>query len=77
MKQASFGGVAVEIDPVTGMPKMPAYNNSINYMDEYWNMYLQNQALLAQIDKIAMDRNDLLYKTFKIESFYDENLDKF
>jgi hypothetical protein len=58
-------------DPVTGLPKMPAYDKSLNYMDEYWNIYLQNQALLSQIDKVANDRNDLLTKTFKIESFYD------
>lgn len=50
---------------------MPAYDKNLNYMDEYWNIYLQNQALLSQIDKIANDRNDLLMKTFKIESFYD------
>lgn len=56
---------------------MPAYDKNLNYMDEYWNLYLQNQALLAQIDKIAMDRNEILYKTYKIESFYDENMDRF
>jgi hypothetical protein len=45
-------------------------------MDEYWNIYLQNQALLGAIDKLANDRNDLLAKTYKIESFYDKNLDR-
>ena len=50
---------------------MPPYDKSLNYMDEYWNIYLQNQALLSQIDKVANDRNELLTKTFKIESFYD------
>lgn len=60
-----------EKDPATGMPKMPEYDVNMNYMDEYWNIYLQNQALLAQIDKVANERNDLMMKTFKIESFYD------
>lgn len=56
---------------------MPAYDKNINYLDEYWNMYQHNQTILAQIDKVANDRNDLLYKTFKIENFYEENLDRF
>ena len=56
---------------------MPAYDKNINYQDEYWNIYMQNQQLLSQVDKMANDRNDLLNKTFLIEHFYDENLDKF
>jgi hypothetical protein len=64
--QANF-----DLDPVTGLPKMPSFDQKLNYMDEYWNIYLQNQALLAQIDRMANDRNTLLMKSYKIESFYD------
>jgi hypothetical protein len=32
---------------------MPNYEKNMNYMDEYWNIYLQYQALLSQIDKVA------------------------
>lgn len=74
LKQANH---PVEIDAATGLPKFPAFDKNTNYIDEYWNLYQQNQQLLAQIDKIANDRNDLLFKTFKIENFYDENLDRF
>ena len=31
-----------EIDHATGLPKMPAYDKNLNYIDEYWNIYLQN-----------------------------------
>lgn len=56
---------------------MPEFDSNTNYLDEYWNMYFNNQQLLAQIDKVATDRNELLSKCFKIEHFYDTNLDKF
>ena len=65
------------MDDMTGMPRLPEYDKNINYIDEYWNIYLQNQSLLAQIDKVAMDRNDLLFKGYQIENFYDQNLDRF
>ncbi len=29
-----------EADSVTGLPKMPAFDKNLNYMDEYWNIYL-------------------------------------
>ncbi|CDW78394.1 zinc c2h2 type family protein [Stylonychia lemnae] len=76
VKNSAFS-LQFEVDQVTGLPKIPAYEKTLNYMDEYWNVYLQNQALLAQIDKIATERNDLLHKSFKIQNFYDENLDRF
>lgn len=55
----------------------PSFDPEINYQDEYWNIYMMNQHVLAQIDRVATERNDLLCKIFKIEHFYESNLDRF
>ena len=31
-----------EVDPATGLPKMPVYDKNVNYMDEMWGMYFKN-----------------------------------
>ena len=31
---------------------------------------------MAQIDKIANERNEMMLKIYKIENFYDENIDR-
>ena len=31
--------VPLEIDTLTGLPKFPAFDKNMNYLDEYWNMY--------------------------------------
>ena len=36
LKQAQM---PLEIDALTGLPKFPAFDKNINYLDEYWNMY--------------------------------------
>mmetsp|Transcript_14968 Transcript_14968/g.14559 ORF Transcript_14968/g.14559 Transcript_14968/m.14559 type:complete len:139 (-) Transcript_14968:514-930(-) len=46
-------------------------------MDEFMNIYLMNEQILSQIEKVAQERNEELLKIFKIESFYQCNLDKF
>jgi len=38
----SIGPIHFEVDPVTGVPRIPGYDRHLNYMDEYWNIYLQN-----------------------------------
>jgi hypothetical protein len=37
----------IEIDVATGLPKFPAFDKNTNYIDEYWNLYQQNQLILA------------------------------
>jgi len=36
------GNSQYEVDAATGLPKMPDFDHNLNYMDEYWNIYLQN-----------------------------------
>mmetsp|Transcript_6555 Transcript_6555/g.4927 ORF Transcript_6555/g.4927 Transcript_6555/m.4927 type:complete len:115 (+) Transcript_6555:283-627(+) len=40
------------------------------------NIFMQNDCVLARIERVAQERNDELLKIFKIESFYQNNLDK-
>ena len=30
----------VEVDCQTGVPRLPLFDKNINYVDEYWNIYL-------------------------------------
>lgn len=57
-------------------PKVPAYHSGVNYYEQYWELYLENERLMKQLSGGSLDRDDLLQKIIHIESFYEENIDK-
>jgi hypothetical protein len=42
MCKTSAFSLAYEKDELTGLPKLPDFDQNFSYMDEYWNVYLQN-----------------------------------
>ena len=46
---------------------LPPYDESKNYYAEYWKLYLQNEALLQEIEIAAKERNETLSEIVKIE----------
>ena len=46
---------------------LPPYDENKNYYAEYWKLYLQNEALLQEIEIAAKERNETLSEIVKIE----------
>ncbi len=55
---------------------MPPYNPNKSYYELYWDLYLQNEQIMKQVEFESMGRDDLLTNIVQIESFYCENLEK-
>ena len=55
---------------------MPSFNPGKSYYELYWDLYLQNEQLMKQVEFESMGRDDLLTSIVQIESFYCENLEK-
>lgn len=57
---------------------MPSFNPMVNYYELYWEMYLRNESLLAQISGESSDRDALLKQILLIEEFYNdtENIER-
>lgn len=60
------------------LPPMPQFNPTANYYELYWDMYLKNESLLAQISGESSDRDSLLKQILLIEEFYNdtENIER-
>lgn len=60
------------------LPPMPQFNPMVNYYELYWDMYLKNESLLAQISGESSDRDSLLKQILLIEEFYNdtENIER-
>jgi hypothetical protein len=56
--------------------KMPKYDPSVSYEAEFFNKFLENQQLLADVDKVAQENFDSLYRIFRIKDYYDQNVDR-
>ena len=54
--------------------KMPAYDPNIKYDTEFYNMFIENQNLLEQVEREAEERNDMLMKGYRIKDYYDKNV---
>ena len=54
--------------------KMPKYDPSKQYDNEFYNLFIQNQNLLEQVEIAAEDRNDIISKIYRIQDFYDRNV---
>lgn len=55
---------------------MPEYNQTANYYEKYWELYLQNETLMEKLSTDSLDRDALLQKMISIENFYEDNLEK-
>ena len=53
---------------------MPEYDPTKQYDSEFYNLFIQNQNLLEQVEIAAEDRNDMLSKIYRIQDFYDRNV---
>lgn len=42
------------------LPAMPVYKADTNYFELYWETYLRNEALMAQISEESTERDNLL-----------------
>ncbi len=62
----------------SSLPPMPQFNPTVNYYELYWEMYLRNESLLAQISGESSDRDSLLKQILIIEEFYNdtENIER-
>ena len=56
--------------------KMPDYDFRKNYDTEFYNLFIQNQHLLEQVENEASERNDILTQIYRITDFYDNNVAK-
>jgi hypothetical protein len=55
---------------------MPPFHPNKGYYELYWELYLQNEQLMKQVEFESMGRDDLLTNIVQIETFYCENLEK-
>jgi len=58
---------------------MPIYDANKNYNDAYWNLFCQNESILAKIEDISLSRDSLLKQILRIEEEYEHwhnNLDQ-
>lgn len=44
------------------MPEMPEYERFQNYYGRYWDMYMENERLLSQLNAESEERDELLCK---------------
>jgi hypothetical protein len=60
------------------LPAMPVFDPTTNYYELYWEMYLRNEAVMAQISAESQERDDVLKMILMIEEFYNdtENLER-
>ena len=56
------------------MQELPKYDPKKSYDSEFYNLFIQNQNLLEQVEIAAEDRTDTLQKIFRIQDFYDRNV---
>ena len=54
--------------------KLPKYDPSIDYSEEYYEMFEQNMALLERLDQESNEHCDLMKKIYRIKDFYDLNI---
>ena len=55
---------------------MPDYDSTKHYDTEFYNLFIQNQNLLEQVENEANERNDTLMQIYRISDFYDNNVAK-
>lgn len=55
---------------------MPVFDPSKDYYNAYWELYMQNEQLMAELNNESTNRDDELLKILQIESFYHENVEK-
>jgi hypothetical protein len=60
------------------LPPMPLFSPNINYYELYWEMYLRNESVMAQIANESAQRDTILQQILLIEEFYNdtENLER-
>lgn len=71
--QPVMGLTAVEIENLRLSPnpeKCPAFNPGTDYVQQYWDLYLQNEQLMANLCNESLDRDLLLTDIMQIEVFY-------
>lgn len=47
--------------------ELPPYKADVNYFQEFWKLYLQNELLISQLEQCSKERNEILQKVIKIE----------
>ena len=62
----------------TGSLELPSYDPKRSYYQGYWQLYLRNDQMLAQISNVAETRDSLLKEILQIEQFYnsEDNLER-
>ena len=68
----NFFEIMKEVD--TDEVEMPKYDPSKRYDSEFYNLFIQNQNLLEQVEIAAEERSELITKIYRIQDFYDRNV---
>lgn len=74
-----MGLTVAEIESLRQSPRpeeCPAFNPSTDYIQKYWDLYLQNEQLMANLCNESLNRDLLLTDIMQIEVFYQENLER-
>jgi hypothetical protein len=56
---------------------MPKFDPTLDYHNEFYKVFVQNQHTMSEIEQAANDRNDNLMQIMKISEFYDQNVERF
>jgi transcription elongation factor Elf1 len=56
--------------------ELPKYNPNQDYYQLYWDLYLQNENLMASVCNESCITDDLVADCAQIEMFYDDNVEK-
>ena len=50
--------------------KMPKYDPKKSYYELYWDLYLQNEQVMATVCNESLARDEILTEMLQIETFY-------
>ena len=66
--------VSVKVATPQNPFKMPEFNPETEYDSQFYNQFIENQKLLAQLDKEADEKHEIEMRILRIQDFYDKNL---